>query len=323
MIQDMRIRYRNSRSGYDPDMSPRYDYYTFYEKIFNYLKPGRYPYYMVLCPFHKDDIQSMSINVVNGRFKCFGCGHKGGAWDFIIEKLHKQGIVDAPGFVTDPEQIRKMEEADKKMPEPPSELVLAVEERRAEIAHDYLFRQPFAMRYLTRDRGLSYDSIRQWRIGFLQGAITIPIPDMGGHLATLKVHKKYQTQGAINQLYPWDAVLNPKYKYIVLVEGELDMMIVRQHGFNAVTQILGANSWEDRFTRYFMNKIIYIAYDNDAAGKKAAAQRAEEFEELRVRCGVIKWPQWMQEKEDNTDFFVKYKMSDSAYENLLSNSIRK
>lgn len=46
--------------------------------------------YMISCPFHgTDSSPSMSIDLKNNRFRCFGCSAKGGLVNFIIEYSNK------------------------------------------------------------------------------------------------------------------------------------------------------------------------------------------------------------------------------------------
>lgn len=40
-------------------------------------KPNSNGWILALCPLHGDSDPSLSINVKNGGFRCFGCGEKG------------------------------------------------------------------------------------------------------------------------------------------------------------------------------------------------------------------------------------------------------
>ena len=40
--------------------------------------------HMGLCPFHEEKTPSFSVTADRGRYKCFGCGESGGAFDFIM-----------------------------------------------------------------------------------------------------------------------------------------------------------------------------------------------------------------------------------------------
>lgn len=45
--------------------------------------PGR-DQVKVLCPFHEEQTPSLSINVPEGKFQCFGCGAKGNTLEFVV-----------------------------------------------------------------------------------------------------------------------------------------------------------------------------------------------------------------------------------------------
>ena len=307
----------------DSDHRYRYDYLTYYTKIFgNNLKVRKYPNYKTYCPFHHDKKNpNLDINIISGRFKCFACGKKGGAWDFMVNKDETgKFIYNMPDALDNIEALRKMinYESDHEAQTGVSELTLKVEENRAKTAHNYLAQQPFAVKILTRDRGLTMETINKWNLGFMKGVITIPIKDILGNLASLKFHKKYQTEGAVNQLFPWGAVVRNREPYVIIVEGELDMIIMRQNGFNAVTQTAGANSWNNNFTQYFKRKIVYIAYDNDKPGRKGANEVGHELWHHGISTMIIQWPKFMGEKEDHIDFFVKYGKTAEDYKKIMA-----
>jgi len=50
---------------------------SYYSKQFQKLKI-KSEWVKVNCCFHNDSVPSLSINMVNGHFHCFGCGTKGG-----------------------------------------------------------------------------------------------------------------------------------------------------------------------------------------------------------------------------------------------------
>lgn len=47
------------------------------------------------CPFHEDRNPSLSVNLVDGRFNCFGCGVKGGDVLAFHRRFHGMGFVAA------------------------------------------------------------------------------------------------------------------------------------------------------------------------------------------------------------------------------------
>jgi len=305
----------------DSEYRYRHDYFSFYNNIFNgRLKPKKYPNYIAFCPFHKDTkTPNLLINIISGRFKCYACGAFGDAWDFIIVK-NSDGSrsFNFPQELTDPKSIRKMVHHEAK--QGLSDLDMMVEEKRAIMAHEYLFEQPLALQHLHRDRGLTDTTIRKYKIGFMRGSTTFPIYDIMGHFASLKFHKQSITEGSANQLFPWESVWKTKSPYVILSEGEFDTLILLQNGFNAVTQTWGANSWDSSFTRFLRNKIVYIAYDNDSAGRKGAEAIGNKLWAEGISVQFIQWPMYMGTGEDHIDFFVKHKKTAKDYDRLLKTS---
>lgn len=60
-----------------------------FEKIYSSVLTGKenlsHKEVQVLCPFHNDHEESMSINVENGLYYCFACGAKGDAINFFMK----------------------------------------------------------------------------------------------------------------------------------------------------------------------------------------------------------------------------------------------
>jgi len=322
----VRIGFNNIETTQHPDgWRPKYNYLEFYNRVLpNQLVESKYPWYVALCPFHVDKTTpNLRVNILSGGYKCMACGSTGNASNFIIRTLPSGKIeVDLPNTITNAEHIEQIEEYENSQEhkKETAELTLLVDARRAQTAHDWLFQQPYALQLLQRDRGLTEESIRKWRLGFIQGTVTIPIPDITGKLANLKFHKKWSTEYAKNQLFPWEAVIKPN-PVVVIVEGEFDMMICRQNGINAVTQTFGANTWSDEFSKFFRSKTTYLAYDNDGPGLNAAIEVGRAIWKEHGSAFIIKWPPFMQPKEDNVDFFVKYKQTAADYGRLLSQAV--
>ncbi len=60
----------------------RLDKRSFYKTIVPSLKVNDKAQALGLCPFHDDRHPSLSINLINGLFKCFACGVKGDVYTF-------------------------------------------------------------------------------------------------------------------------------------------------------------------------------------------------------------------------------------------------
>lgn len=60
----------------------RLDYRTFYKSLLPSLKENGKPEAMALCPFHDDHNPSLSVNLENGLYHCFACDAKGNVFSF-------------------------------------------------------------------------------------------------------------------------------------------------------------------------------------------------------------------------------------------------
>lgn len=93
----------------------------------------------------------------------------------------------------------------------------------------------------------------------------------------------------------------------LICAGEKDMAVARSHGFNAIT-LTGGEEMKPRLTAAFKNRRVAIVYDHDDAGiigaKKLAAYLLDFTPFVQVVTGFHEICK--ENKEDITDFFVKY-----------------
>lgn len=68
-------------------MQAQLDIYNFFKDRLPSLKENGRGGAMAICPFHPDKNPSLSINLENGLFNCFGCGASGGIFHFY-QKYH-------------------------------------------------------------------------------------------------------------------------------------------------------------------------------------------------------------------------------------------
>lgn len=102
-------------------------------------------------------------------------------------------------------------------------------------------------------------------------------------------------------------VLHTRHNTLFIVEGQKDMLTLRLLGLPAFTLIGGAKA-KIKYPEFFINKNVYIIYDNDKAGYEGSQSNALELapfaKEVRVATNVF---YDMDNKEDIFDFFFKYK----------------
>ena len=81
------------------------DFKAFYQQHCPDLKPQSNGQGMARCPFHPDETASLSVNLSNGLFNCFGCKAKGDVFDFY-QKLKgvdfKTALAEMGGAALEP-----------------------------------------------------------------------------------------------------------------------------------------------------------------------------------------------------------------------------
>lgn len=161
-------------------------------------------------------------------------------------------------------------------------------------------REPLA--YLIDGRGLSLETVGRHRIGWDGRHLTFPIFGAGGDL--LNLQRRLPVDGAAmrglfrrgSQLYP-DV---PRRGPLLLVAGELDALLGRQHGLRAVTTTCGARV-PDALLPPLAGRTVAIAFDvgEEAAAETTAAKlRVAGSEAWVVRLGLLGLP----EKGDLSDY---------------------
>ena len=106
-----------------------------------------------------------------------------------------------------------------------------------------------------------------------------------------------------------------KSDYMILVEGNVDVVSLHQAGFDSAVASLGTSLTKEQaqlLSRY--KKEVVLAYDNDGAGAKAAQRAIDIFEKLDVKVKVLRW-----EGVKDPDEYIKTKGAD-AFRDLIDRS---
>ena len=133
--------------------------------------------------------------------------------------------------------------------------------------------------YLTSERRLSVDVLKEAQLKIINDRLQIPIFDSRGTLLFSKYRKA-----------PWDESGTPKYFYEkgsaaavygyhfqeskgrwFIVEGELDVLAIRTIGGNAITSTGGAKTWRPDWP---LPTNPTLLLDNDVAGIAGAVKIA-------------------------------------------------
>jgi archaellum biogenesis ATPase FlaH len=180
-----------------------------------------------------------------------------------------------------------------------------------------LWKTEHALDYLRNTRALSDETIKHFRLGYHKGynAISIPITKNGEvvnvkyrYLEPENHNSRYtSTRGCELWLYNEHGLSYAKKAgRLLIVEGEFDCMSAWQRGIkNVVSPASGKDSYSTWIELVDAIPEVYIAYDNDKAGKTAGYKLAE-----RIgidKCKEISYP---DDVKDANDFFKKYTSDD-------------
>ncbi len=110
-----------------------------------------------------------------------------------------------------------------------------------------------------------------------------------------------------NRLYPAHLLGEYDPGYLILAEGEPDVVTLISQGFQGVTGTAGAGSVPKDLSALSRSEKIYICFDNDEAGRKGALKSAAA---LSRQCPdseiyISHWSESENEGFDVTDFFAR------------------
>jgi hypothetical protein len=259
-----------------------YDIQAFYEKALDSFKldsSGKQA--KALCPFHDDRNPSLSINLETGVWHCFGCKEKGSIEKFYMKKY---GV--------------NYQTARNKFSEITGSKNQHTRERTIVETYDYIDEEGKVLfqtvRYEPKDfRQRRPDGKGGW-IWNLDSVRLIPynLPD----LVDAK-KKKIMRDGKIL------CVLHPK---VYIVEGEKDADTLKELGFTATCNPMGAGKWKKEYNKYFKEIEVVIIPDNDDAGKNHAENIASNLKGIAKSVKIIELPN-LPEKGDVSDWILAMK----------------
>jgi replicative DNA helicase len=262
---------------------------------------GKGGYHLRIKLLGADEPQASS----DGLHKCLVCGVEGN-----LSSLKTKLGITIPGV----ESRKEAGDSGRKTEELPD----------LQAAHEALLENANAMDYLMNGRGFSRAIIEQQKIGFTPEryfretgkvpAIIYPYLVNGNmifcHYRTCpdmdnpgKVPKAFSSPtGWTVPLYNQEALLKDGLKDIIMVEGEANCIAAMDHGIDDICGVPGANfkkaEWIDVLDKLELDK-IYICYDKDKVGQKAAQTLAAKIG--IEKCWKITLPDFPVLKDDGTE----------------------
>lgn len=250
------------------------------------------------CPMHMEKTPSFTVNEDTGEWFCHGEQKGGTEVEFLME------------YYDVPREVAKyaLETWEKKgtLPFPTHADVEAL--------HAELLRRPSEVAEL-HSYGISDDIIEQFKLGFEDLRITVPVYGYSGHLVNIRKYlpphrrksggntaKCMNIRGlGSNRFLPYEAF---KKDTIYIVEGEKDMLVARSQGFNAVTGTSGSAIPTDELA-LFKGKHVVLMLDTDAVGRRNTDKYLKLLKPIAAEIDIVTLPE-----KDFTDYWIKFQNPD-------------
>ena len=263
------------------------------------VKQTRANQYMAKCPFHSDKNPSFTFNDTDGLYFCFaGCGG-GNAYQFAerMNLPNPHQYINGSNFT-----------------EPP----------KIEPVPDYQFISKF-VDDATKDLKPEHipscwdlNLAREMGVGYANGKLQFAHHDINGNIIAVHEHRgkvmgvRESKWYMIHKLKDYD--IN---KPIYIAEGEKDAITLLSQGFQVVSNTTGCQSipkgkdgfYDLSFLKPF--KEIYIAYDNDDAGRKGAQRLGTEIIS-KAPYPSVKIIQWNKQHPKGYDVTDAYSIDDEV-----------
>jgi len=269
------------------------------------------------CPCHEDVHPSVSLNIIKNIWCCHAA-HCKVSGDIItllayIAKCERKTII--ADLLTKYEDIEEIKSINPEL----------IEKYHSKIWSS----GPFLSELYKR--GLTDDDIRENRIGYNDGRITIPIYDLQKRIINIRKYlpgapgsEKFKNVKGYNAtvIYLPEQL---KYPVIWICGGELKTIVTKRllnpHNIGAICVTGGEGSWHESFTKLFKDKYVYICMDIDIGGIEAAKRIASQIWNVTKELFIVNLPLDINKypKGDINDWVAKEKATDIDFLNLMKN----
>jgi len=260
------------------------DYIKFYSRFLSEkIKPIGNGQAMTICPFHEDHSPSLSINMENGLYNCFGCGAEGNIFIFYAKTHNMTLPSDFAKVVTGITQDFGISNGnDSKQALKP--IVTA--------RYDYKDESGNLLYQIERLKPKSF---------------RIKRPDGNGGWIFKKDDVRIVPY-RLPEILKADGI-------IIIVEGEKDADSLSALEFVATCNPFGAGKWPEDFGQFFKDKTVIIIPDNDAPGRAHARQVYQNLKQHAWEIKYLELPD-LPEKGDVSDFIKSCANKTEAAERL-------
>lgn len=265
--------------------------------------------YLIHClnPEHEDRNPSLRIDKLSGAFRCPVCGFKGNILKYY-NILTTSVSLKVDNLLN---KLKKVKAMLKGLDFPEGTTM-----------------------YNRSFRNISADTLKRYEAFYttsepeLEDRIVFPIRNVLGQIQAFIGRHTLSDVGAKYKVFPKHSPVNPypinidaSLKYIVLVEGIFDMLNLSDKGLENSICCFGVDSlFKDTETKLLPYKIqgveiIYILYDGDLAGRKAAKKLKTILDSAQLRSEILDLPDGVdpgslsQEEVNSIKEFINEKSS--------------
>lgn len=287
-----------------------------------------------LCPFHDDGEPSFSYNADKDVYNCLACSASGdlvSLWGHVNgHGDNKEAFLAFKGEFGDP-NAHKQGPGKNKAAQGRSGAKNKAKEPPIIPEADLEALPPLPERWL---KGL--EQKRGWRpdicakLGlrlFADGdeeRVAIPVRDEDGKLRNIRLYRPGASKG--KKIRSWakghgESRLFPAPPLpagpIWICEGEPDTICAISHGLNAVCHTTGAGNFPSKHGPAFAGRDVIICYDADDAGRDGAYKVAQAVVKQAASVKILRWPEFMTDAQDLTDWFKTHGKSVAQLKDLL------
>lgn len=262
-------------------------FFSFYAKYFQNIKG--IPQQNVICPFHDDKNPSLSLDLESGKWYCHACVKGGDVFQFYMD-YNKVSFSKAKNAILGNEQVE----------------ILSLAEVYE--ANNTLINSENILKALKIKRGWDKEIIEKFTLGWSNDRVTIPIYDENKDLVNIRKYDLFHKSklkflnvkgyGEI-KLFP---IENLKKELVILFAGEPDTILANQIGLPGLTFTGGEGTYNRKYLPQFKDKIVYICYDLDEVGERAAKGIAENLITYAKSVHIIHLPNVFPKDLTNADF---------------------
>lgn len=286
----------------------------FFEQFFKNrgesIEPNQNNEVQVRCPFPHDkgleENASASFNVKHRIYKCFAC-----TAEDRDNGMSETSFVSRV-FNTTYDSAAKLKG-------------LLMDSSNTEQLTTNLLQNQELTDYLNNERGLTDETIKEYKLGYKGDGIIYPVI-LYGMLFDERTYRKDEDpkiksrKGAKPLLFPFDQWRNDD-GVTIMTAGEGDTLLGRQNGFNCVETTLGEGSIPHILLSFFKGKKVYICYDADEAGRKSALRMAFYLKDAGADVSIIDLPlKGTKDDKDLTDYFLKHNKKAEDFQSLIDSA---